>query len=336
MPPRTPDFWYSDGDQKFSLTSTLLQPLSYLYGAARAHQSKSIKTKKASVPVICTGNLVAGGTGKTPSLIAINHLIAKHNLAKSPYFLTRGYGGTITGTRLIDVQKDKAADTGDEPQILCQHGKTIISANRYAGATLAQELGGDLVLMDDGFQNVTLHKDISFLVIDGKRGFGNGRLIPSGPLREPIAQGLARTHAVIFIGHDAHNTKSQIPDHIPIFDARIIGAFEGDKTIDYYGFAGLGDPWKFKTTLLDEGIKLKGFEGYADHHRYSLAELNALMIKASDCGARLITTQKDYMRIPDAYHDKIDYYPVFLDWANEAMVVDFLNTAIKNAGEACA
>lgn len=335
MLPKTPDFWFEDKEKSSLLTLLALKPLSVVYDFLRRRQNTGIITQKATIPVICAGNVVTGGSGKTPSLIALHSLIQKHNLAHTPMFLTRGYGGCITGPELIRAVQNDAKSTGDEPQILLKHGKTIISANRFKGAQLAQEHGADLILMDDGFQNVTLHKDINFLVIDGRRGIGNGQILPCGPLREPLTEALSRTHAIIFIGDDTRDTKSLLPKHTPLFDANIKGCFTGDRAIKYYAFAGLGDPWKFKNTLLTEGIDLAGFEGYADHHPYSPNEIVALIAKAQQNNARLLTTEKDYQRISDTYKEHIDFYPITLVFEDETAITDFLKKSLKAAHTDC-
>lgn len=334
MLPKTPDFWYEK--QKTSLLTVMaLKPLSILYDYIRRRQTASIQSRKAKIPVLCVGNVVTGGSGKTPTLIALHNLIQKEKLSDAPVFLTRGYGGCITGPELVQTEQNDVKSTGDEPQILLKHGKTIISANRFKGAELAQEHGADLILMDDGFQNATLHKDINFLVIDGRRGIGNGHMLPCGPLREPLPDALARTQAIIFIGKDERNTKSLLPQDIPVFDAQVKGTFTGNRNIAYYAFAGLGDPWKFKKTLQDENIRLAGFEGYADHHPYSAKEIEALILKATQKNARLLTTEKDYQRIPDGYKDQIDYYPITLVFNDEQSVTAFLKNALDKARQDC-
>lgn len=332
MPPKTPDFWY-DETKSGSLTEKILTPISYLYNFLSKRSRKNKKPQRVNIPVICVGNIVAGGSGKTPSVIALYDLIKANNLAKEPTFLTRGYGGCITGPELVQQVQDDVKRTGDEAQILLKHGKTIISANRFKGASLAQFLGSDLILMDDGFQNTALHKDISFLVIDGKTGFGNEKILPAGPLREPIKDAFARAQAVILVGKDECKIRGKIPASLPIFNVDITSLFQGNKNQSYYGFAGLGNPWKFKKTLIDNQIILKGFVGYADHHPYSDIEIENLLQTARKENAQLITTEKDYERISTQYKNQISVFPISYRWLEEDQLVQFLRNSLRFTGK---
>ena len=328
---KTPKFWYRAPDSNTSLIETILIPISALYKIGHAINMNLQQTKSVEIPVICIGNMTAGGSGKTPTIIALHKLIIKHSLFKSPYFLSRGYGGSESNTRRIGVHED-ACMVGDEPLLLASHSNTIVSVNRYDGASLIYDLGSDCVLMDDGYQNQTLYKDISILVIDGKTGLGNKKLIPAGPLREPIAGALTRADAIIIIGIDKTNISSIIPKKIPIFNASI--KVPDDTALDqkqrYIAFAGIAHPRKFFDTLKAHNMNIIGFHEFADHHPYSNKDMVNLENEAKQVNARLITTEKDYQRIPNSMIDDIDVLPIEIAWEDEGALTTFLRSNLKD------
>ena len=274
MPIKTPEFWYRKNSTPSQLTEKILSPLSALYALGHHLNIKRARPKKLNIPVICVGNITAGGSGKTPTIIALMKLINEQSLCKAPYFLTRGYGGLNQNTRCISIH-DSYQECGDEALILVKHSKTIISKNRYEGAMLASNIGADCILMDDGFQNFSLHKDLSLIVIDGYYGFGNKKLIPAGPLREPIDEAIARCNAVIIIGNDIQNTRQDIPESIPVLHAHIEPSQNIilDKSKKYIGFAGLGTPQKFHNTLKSLGFNIVDFHEFSDHHPYNKTDI---------------------------------------------------------------
>ncbi len=307
-----------------------MTPLSIIYKLGhKLNLSKAI-TNTAPIPVICVGNITAGGSGKTPSIIALHKLIEKHKIYNAPYFLSRGYGGSEKSPRRISVHDD-ANETGDEPLLLASHSNTIISARRYDGAMLAYNMGADIVLMDDGFQNQSLYKDLSFIVINGKTGLGNGKMIPAGPLRESVEDALKRANAVIIIGDDESDIKTIIPKNIPVFKAYIkpSNIDKIDRDAPYIAFAGLAHPQKFHDTLLENNINIASFHEFSDHHKFSPKEIDRLIKEAKDNGSKLITTEKDYMRIPDKYREFIEYFPIELVWKNEADILQLLRGLSK-------
>lgn len=328
---KTPKFWYRNQSDKPPIIEYIMKPFSLLYNFGHHLNLCSSKTRKAQIPVICVGNITAGGSGKTPTIIAINKLIAQNKMAKSPFFLSRGYGGDESKARRITVH-DTAKKVGDEPLLLAKHSNIITSVNRYDGALMAQELGADCILMDDGFQNQSIFKDISVLVIDGKTGFGNGKILPSGPLREPISEAFSRAQAIIIIGDDKTNVTPLIPDNLPIFKASIRASNinEFDNLTQYIGFAGLAHPQKFATTLNDNKFNIVGFHEFADHHPYSNNDLDMLIIEAKDKGSKLITTEKDYQRIPEDYRKYIVYLSIELIWDNEKEITEFLKNSFTS------
>lgn len=332
MPIKTPKFWYRPQSSSAPLIEQLLTPFSALYRIGQNMNLNTQQTKSVEIPVICIGNITAGGSGKTPTIIALHKLLIKHGLFKSPYFLSRGYGGSESQTRCIEVHDD-AKFVGDEPLLLASHSKTIISVNRYYGAKMMHDLGADCVLMDDGFQNTSLQKDISLLVIDGKTGFGNRKLIPSGPLREPIDAAFQRAQAVLIIGEDKTNVTSLIPAHMTVLKAsiQVQDNLVLKKEQPYIAFAGLGHPQKFYDTLKQSDMNIVTFHEFADHHPYSQKDINALLYEAKQANAMLLTTEKDYQRIPRDLRDNIDVFPIELVWENEDNVLTFLKKELKEA-----
>jgi len=288
---RAPDFW--DGDDLLSRALVAaLTPLGALYGATVRRKSKG--AWRAPVPVICVGNLTAGGTGKTPVAIALAGMARAKG--KTPFFLTRGYGGTLRGPVL--VAGHSAAEVGDEPLLLAAAAPTVVSRDRPAGARLAAERGADVVVMDDGHQNFALAKDLSLVVVDGERGFGNGRLLPAGPLRETVVQGLARADAVIVMG-------GGVPALAGFSGAVLRARLEPYAGEDWKGqrvvaFAGIGRPEKFFATLRSLGADIVHTVPFGDHHPYTQDDLDRLKSLAGREGARLVTTAKDLVRLAPA------------------------------------
>jgi tetraacyldisaccharide 4'-kinase len=256
--------------------------------------------------VICVGNLTAGGSGKTPVAIAIAQTLAAKGLV--PFMLSRGYGGSDTGPRLVDPNTDCANEVGDEALLLAAVAPTIVARDRKAGAQLADATGAGVIVMDDGHQNFALGKDLSLVVVDGQTAFGNGRLLPAGPLREPVLQGLARADAVVLIGD---GTSSLEGFSGPRLRARILPddsqSFAAKRVV---AFSGIGRPEKFFDTLRAQGAELAAMRPFPDHHRYSRMELIALREMAAHAHAELVTTEKDFVRLDRKDRDDIRYLSV--------------------------
>ncbi len=325
MPIRTPSFWYQETP---SIETMLLKPVSILYSYIHNLNMRRQITRSVNIPVICVGNVTAGGSGKTPTSIALLKLIKELSLARSPAFLSRGYAGAETEPRLIQLHDD-ASCVGDEPLLLAKYALTVTSPQRYKGACTAIDHGADCVIMDDGLQNNTLHKDITFIVIDGQTGLGNNKILPAGPLREPLETALKRANAVIIIGEDKRNIKKLIPEDMPVFNAQIIAEDHTkiDKNKPYLAFAGLGHPKKFLYTLTQYNIKVADFYPFADHHPYSERDIEHLLQKAKELDSNLITTEKDYVRLSQKYREHILTLPVKLIWKNEEEIKSFLTQA---------
>lgn len=337
MPLKTPKFWYTapadslkQSPGEHALTGAL-QPVSMLYQLGHRAKLLWTKTNRAPLPVICVGSVTVGGSGKTPTCIALNNLIKKYALFSEPYFLTRGYGGSDPGPRRI-VDHDTAQKVGDEPLLLANRSNTIISVNRHWGAKKAHDLGADLIIMDDGLQNLSLHKDLSFLILDGTLGLGNKKTLPAGPLREPFSTTLKRSDAIILIGEDTYGLRSMIFENIPVFHARITPDKENNPVPvnkPYIAFAGLGTPEKFFDTLRTNGLTLIETKAFADHHQYSKADIQPLLDYAEKSNARLITTEKDYVRLPKDLQKQVYMYPITLQWKNESALIHFIAEKIK-------
>ncbi len=317
---RPPDFW-SSTDVPAKVKAALLSPLSLLYIASARFLRGRARPHKASVPVICVGNLTVGGTGKTPIAIAIGRLLSEHG--RSPIFLNRGYGGHMAGPVRVDTVLHTAVDVGDEALLLAQAGPTIVSRDRARGADLAARSGADIIIMDDGHQNFSLVKDLSLVVVDTETGFGNCRVMPAGPLRETIEEGLARAHAIVLVGDGS----SRIPPHaLRETRAHIVAAeAEGLRGQRVFAFAGIGRPEKFFATLTAIGATLCGKLEFPDHHVYGGSELSSLRDRAIALDARLITTEKDWVRIPSDERGNISFLPVRAIFDRAEDVVDLMN-----------
>jgi tetraacyldisaccharide 4'-kinase len=299
---RAPDFWDRD-DTAAKMAAVSLLPFAWAYGASVRWKATHAKPYRARVPVVCIGNISAGGTGKTPLAIAVADAIVAHG--RNPFFLTRGYGGRLQGPVVV-AKTHTAADVGDEPLLLSRKAATVVSRDRALGAILAIERGADVIVMDDGHQNFSLAKDLSLVVVDGARGFRNGRVLPAGPLREPPQQGLARADVVVVMG----DGNPALPGFAgPVLRAHLVPAAGSDwRGKRVFAFAGIGRPEKFFRTLMELGATLAGTAEYPDHHPYSPRDLSELKARAD--GSPLVTTEKDFVRIAPENRDGIGFLPV--------------------------
>lgn len=301
---KTPCFWNSD-----NFISTILTPISKIYGFITQYRINNSTPYKSSAKVICVGNITAGGVGKTPISIALAERYLKEN--KKVFFVTRGYKGKLKNI-LVDLSVHTPLETGDEARLLAQTAPTIISPNRAYGAKLATSLGAEIIIMDDGFQNPTLYKDEAYLVFDGTNGIGNGKIIPSGPLRETLTTGLKRATCVIIMGEDKTNLKSKIT--LPCYSGKLIAEKLNLPNQNVLAFAGIGHPTKFYNTLKSEGynvIKTKDFE---DHHTYTKEDIAQLKKEALENNLTLITTEKDYVKLSSLQKQNIYCLKVKATW----------------------
>lgn len=322
---KTPSFWYKSQP---TLCAKLLSPLSSLYAVgARIHRSHSTPAR-LNAPIICIGNLVAGGSGKTPTSIALMKILSDSHLFLSPAFVTRSYKSKIEGPERVDTQSNDIY-WGDEATLLSRHGPTYIALNRFEGAEQAIFNGADVILLDDGLQNYSLEKDISFAVIDGQTGFGNGQVIPAGPLRQKLEDGLEMADAFILIGEDKTDVLSRIPANKPVFRANLEVRQPTElPNTPYIAFCGIGIPQKFHTTLTEKAkVECIGFHTFADHHVYTMDDMTRLVDEALEKKARLITTEKDYVRLPDfTKKSMIDVLPVEIIFENPQSLLDYVRS----------
>lgn len=325
---KTPAHWSTDPANP-GLTARLLAPLAAIWRLASNLRLRSGRTEIAPVPVLCIGNLIAGGSGKTPMAAALLQRLSARGVAA--HVVSRGYGGRLKGPHLVDPSQDTVQDVGDEPLMLSAIGPVWVSRDRVAGARIAAAQGAQLVLLDDGFQNPSLAKDASIIMVDAVAGFGNGRIIPAGPLREPIAQGLGRADLTVLVGEADDRARALVKwpslSTTPRVDARLVPLQTGiiDQGDRVMAFAGIGYPEKFFSTLRAMGADLIGTQAFPDHHSYSPQILRRLIADARAQDAMLITTEKDAVRLPPAFRREVMTLMVRLepdDWAPIDAIVD--------------
>jgi len=325
-----PEFWAQPGP-----LPALLAPLGWAYAAAGRLRRAATTPWRAPVPVLCVGNLVVGGAGKTPVAIDLAQRLLKRG--ERPHLLSRGYGGALTGPIQVDATRHDYRAVGDEALLLARVALTWIARDRVAGAKAAAAAGATVLVLDDGFQNPGLVQDLKLVVIDGLYGFGNGHVLPAGPLREPAAAGLARADAVVVMG-DGDAGLARLPGGPPLLRASLLptsdpSAFNGARVV---AFAGIGRPRKFFETLERLGSSILARHAFADHQPYSSAMLAPILAEADRLGAQILTTEKDWVRIPKELRDRIAALAVRVSWdsASEVEVLlDRLSTHRATRGE---
>ena len=293
---REPLFWWREA----GLASSVLAPVAMVYGAVAGLRLAG-RGRRPGVPVVCAGNLTVGGGGKTPTALAVARMLA--HAGERPIFLSRGYGGRLSGPVRVDPGRHRALDVGDEPLLLARVAPTIVARDRVEGARMAVAGAASVIVMDDGFQNPSLTKDLSLLVVDARRGIGNGRTIPAGPLRAPLRAQLAHAHALVVVGMSA-GAAGVIADaracDMPVLrarlrpDAGLSATLAGARVL---AFAGIADPQKFFVTLAEAGIAVGATRSFPDHHRYTPDEARTLCDEADRKGLALVTTEKDLVRL---------------------------------------
>lgn len=303
---KAPAFWESRGWR-----STLLLPAAEIYCAVGRFLRNRKAIFRASVPVICVGNLTAGGTGKTPMVIKILQKFSENGVLV--HAVSRGYGGSEVGPLAVEVGTHEAAQVGDEPLLIASYAPTWIARNRAAGVRAAIEGGAQAVVLDDGFQNPSVEKDLSLIVVDAGYGFGNRRCIPAGPLRERVEEGMARADALVLIGEpdnpwpDEFHGKSVLR---AVFEPRFSGiSLEGARVL---AFAGIGRPEKFFDTVRQQGATIVDSETFPDHYVYSRSIIERLIARAEAQDLMLVTTEKDAIKLPRDTLGKIWPLPVDL------------------------
>jgi tetraacyldisaccharide 4'-kinase len=314
---RAPRFWYRPP----GLAAALLSPLGALYAAATARRLARGPRERVGVPVICVGNVNAGGTGKTPAVIALAERLRDRGVA--PHVVSRGHGGSLEGPVRVDERRHDASEVGDEALLLAAFAPTWVARDRLAGARAAVAAGAEAILLDDGFQNPALAQDLSLVVVDAEWGFGNGRVVPAGPLREPVATGLARADFLLTVGSDAAQARFSERYTDEIDRPRLQGRLEPLPTglplrgMPVLAFAGIGHPEKFFATLREMGADLRATHALSDHQPLPDALMTRMLREASALGAQVVTTEKDAVRLSAALRRKVMTVPVRLriaDW----------------------
>jgi tetraacyldisaccharide 4'-kinase len=329
---RPPDFWYEEKTALDKFWSRALSPFGIFYAWAVRQRFDLYHPVPMARPVICVGNLVAGGSGKTPVVMSLIDFL--QDAGYNPHILTRGYGGSEAGPLQVAPNRDTAEDVGDEALLLVNKAPTWVSRARALGAQEAIDTGANIIVMDDGFQNPSMYKNFSILVVDGGVGFGNGKVMPAGPLREEISLGLSRAQAVVIIGDDKTGAENIIRRHVPdlpVFHAMLVPQ-PGNPDVrgqNIFAFAGIGRPEKFRETLEAEGAVIEGWGSYPDHMPYTEEDLQEIFSAAETAGSMILTTEKDYVRLPARLKEKVKKFAVALEWQDSAGLVQLIKDTLQ-------
>ena len=332
MPIRTPQWWYRKNAEGAPWWRPLLKPLSALWLAVNAEKRREAKPYRSSLYVISVGNLTLGGSGKTPIAAELLRLLSDHKVAG----LSRGYGGTTTHPTLVDPDRHMAKDVGDEPLMLARHAPMMVALDRAEGLKALECDDFTMAVVDDAHQNLKIAKDLHILVVDGDTTdgawpFGDGGVCPDGPLREPLTEGIARADIVVLWMPDA--TSQPDADLMPLFGnkpafvARLTPDLPADKGA-VIGFAGIAKPWKFEATLRDAGFDVRGFESFADHAEIPEGRLHAMAQTAERQGARLITTEKDWVRLSPDWRSQVAALPIAARFEDESGFLESVTKAL--------
>ena len=324
-----PAFWADPP----GVLANLLLPIGAAWDAVGRLRQALSRPYCPPVPVVCVGNLVAGGAGKTPVALAMTADLAARGV--EVHIVSHGYGGRLRGPVRVDPARHDAAAVGDEALLLAARAPCWVARDRSAGVRAAVGAGAGVVLLDDGFQNPTVAKTLSLVVVDAAYGFGNGRVIPAGPLRETLARGLARTDALVLLGAEA---EASCPDWIkigrglPVFPA-VLAPVDAERLAGsrFLAFAGIGRPEKFFATLRKLGAVLVGTRAFPDHHPFRAAEIEQLLRSAEGVQARLVTTAKDIVRVPPARRSGIEVLEVEIRWADPTALCRFIRPVVPSA-----
>lgn len=289
---RAPNFW----QQKNSPIRFLLYPFSALYWVLSKMHQGFARPQKASIPVICIGNITMGGSGKTPTARALGHLLTE--VGSQVHFVTRGYGGRLTGPLCVNTQVHTAQDVGDEALLLSSVAPTWVSKDRHQGVMAAQKAGAHVVILDDGLQNTSIQWDYALMVIDQKIGLGNGCLFPAGPLRETFTSGQKKVDGLVAIGGPIPGIQADQFILKTYLVQKDIETFKGKSVV---AFSGIAYPEKFFDSLKQNGITLRTQEAFPDHYVFS--EKNLMRLES--IGLPLVTTEKDWVRLNQAWRQKV-------------------------------
>jgi len=323
---QAPEFWRRDG-----LLSAALSPIGHIWSWRTRSRIANAAPVRLDVPVVCIGNVVAGGAGKTPVALSVMERLLRSG--GSPAFLSRGYGGDASEPVQVDRERHSARDVGDEPLLLARLAKTWVGRDRVQTARAALRSGADALVMDDGLQNPALEKDVSILVIDGQYGFGNGQVIPAGPLREPVEEVFKRVQAIAVIGTMADSLRASLPGGLPVLKARFVPEtldddISGKRVV---AFAGIGRPEKFFETLAGMGCELVQTKPFPDHHYFTVDEVMRLIdTAAAAADGIVVTTEKDIVRVPDQAREMVRSLKVALEWDDPGALDDVLSPIIPS------
>lgn len=337
MPLRTPLWWYKKDAGGAPWWRPALKPLAALWQAVNADKRRKARPYRSSLFVISVGNVTLGGSGKTPLVAELLRLLSGTKVAGQKIAgLSRGYGGTQEHPTLVDPERHTAADVGDEPLMLARHGPMMVALDRAEGLRALEREGFAVAVVDDAHQNLAIVKDLHILVVDGdtRNGawpFGDGGICPDGPLREPLNEGIARADIVVLWMPDAVSKPD--PNLValfgtkPVFVARLIPDLP-PKRGAVIAFAGIAKPWKFEATLRDAGFDVRGFEAFADHAEIPEGRLHAMAQEAEGANARLITTEKDWVRLSAHWRLHVAALPIAARFDDEAGFVEALTKAL--------
>ncbi|PHS37096.1 MAG: tetraacyldisaccharide 4'-kinase [Robiginitomaculum sp.] len=331
---RAPEFWnHKYGREAAPFIRTALSPLAWLYGRATARRIATTTPYDPGIPVISVGNASVGGTGKTP--VTAYLLESLNRMGIRAHGLSRGYGGREKGPIIVQA-KHSYKDVGDEPLLLARYGPVWIAAGRDDGARAAAARDAQVIIMDDGHQNPLLKKTLSLLVVDAEIGFGNGRVFPAGPLREPIAAALSRTDAVILMKPEPEfETGADLMSllkGLPVIAAHLVATAPLPKG-KLFAFAGIGRPNKFFDALMRAGGEVVEGLRYANHYAYKDTDLKNLLELSKEYGAHLVTTEKDYVRIPKGFQKHITPWPVAVVFEDELTLRRILHPIVAAVTE---
>jgi tetraacyldisaccharide 4'-kinase len=322
---RAREFW----DAPPGLAAGLLAPAGAAWNAAARLRRAVARPYRAVVPVLCVGNLVAGGSGKTPVVLSLAGVAATRGIAL--HVVTRGYGGRLAGPVRVDPARHDAVAVGDEPLLIAARAPCWVARDRAAGIAAAVEAGAAMIVLDDGFQNPTVTKDLSLLVVDADYGFGNGRVMPAGPLREPVAAGLARADGIVLLG-DGPAPPQLREAARPVLRA-VLAPVAGERFagMRVVAFAGIGLPKKFFASLRRLGAVLLAEHAFADHHRFRESEIARLRREAERVAGHLVTTAKDWVRLPPALRHGVEVLEVEICWHDPAALAGLLARFVLSA-----
>ena len=318
-----PNFWKKNNNLIEKIIIIILLPLSFLYFLISKIDRKIRKTRKVGIPVICVGNINTGGSGKTPLVIYLINLLKKKKI--NVHIISRGYLGKLRGPIQVDVKKHSYNDVGDEALLLAKETNTWISKNRFEGGLMATLHGADIIILDDGLQNYSLHQDLKIIVVDGGFGFGNELLLPAGPLRENINSGIKKSDILILFNKDENDIEKKIKNKIPIIHGNSkIKKFKNLKNKKIIGFSGIGRSERFYYSLKEKKLNVLKFFSYPDHYSYNKKKINNLINYAKKISAILVSTLKDKQRINFDQRKKISFLDIEIKIKKEKSIINFL------------